>query len=519
MRVFNNPDLYPTPQNVIETMVFGLNLNGKTVLEPSAGLGDIVDFCAGSGASVLACEIVPELREVLNSKKCQMIGEDFLQVKSDQVSHIHYIFMNPPFSADEKHILHAYDIAPDGCTIISLCNWATLDRYDHSRSRKILQNTIENYGNAQNLGDVFSIAERKTGVEIGLVKLFKPKSKSETEFEGFFIDEEEEAQFDGLQKYNFVRDVVNRYVGAIKIFDEQLDSALRMNTLTSSFFSSKIGLSMNDGDAVKTRAEYKKDLQKSAWKHVLNKFELDKYATKGVRDDINKFVETQEKFPFTMKNIFQMITIIVGTAQNRMDDAMEEVFNALTAHYHDNRYAVEGWKTNSHYLVNQKFILPDLFGDPYSMRGGLKISYGRRNYDILDDFMKSLCYVTGNDYNRVPKLIDILRFDYVVYKDGKVVMGKNPHHNSYSVVGYDIRHGYTTGEQVRNAYPESEGYYYIPRPDHGEWFDFEFFTVKGFKKGTGHFKFKDRDVWAGFNQHIARIKGFPLPEAVKPKKK
>ena len=171
---------------------------------------------------------------------------------------IQNIFMNPPFSADEKHILHAYDIAPDGCTIISLCNWATLDRYDHSRSRKILQNTIENYGNAQNLGDVFSIAERKTGVEIGLVKLFKPKSKSETEFEGFFIDEEEEAQFDGLQKYNFVRDVVNRYVGAIKIFDEQLDSALRMNALTSSFFSSKIGLSMNDGDAVKTRAEYKK---------------------------------------------------------------------------------------------------------------------------------------------------------------------------------------------------------------------------------------------------------------------
>ena len=57
------------------------------------------------------------------------------------------------------------------------------------------------------------------------------------------------------------------------------------------------------------------------------------------------------------------------------------------------------------------------------------------------------------------------------------------------------------------------------RPYFGEWFDFGFFTVKGFKKGTGHFKFKDRDVWALFNQRIARIKGFPLPEAVKPKTK
>lgn len=519
MRVFNNPDLYPTPEDVIETMVSGLNMNGKTVLEPSAGLGDIVDFCAGSGASVLACEIVPELREILNRKECQIIGENFLQVKSEQVSHVDYIIMNPPFSADEQHILHAWDIAPEGCTVVSLCNWATLDKYDHAMSRKILRQTIEDYGSAHNLEDVFSTAERKTNIEIGLVKLFKPKRKSETEFEGFFLEDEEEEQFSGLQQYNFVRDVVNRYVGAVKIFDQQLDAAQKMNALTNSFFSSNIALSLNQEGAEKSRADYKKELQKAAWKYVLNKFNLEKYATKGVREDINKFVETQQRFPFTMRNIYQMITIIVGTANNRMDDAMLEVFDALTCHYHDNRFLVEGWKTNSHYLVNEKFILPDLFGDPYSMRGGLKISHGRRNYDVFDDFMKALCYMTGKDYNRVPKLIDILRYDYVVYKDSKVVMAKNPHHDSYSVVGYDTRHAYTSSDAIQKSYPASEGYYYIPRPDHGEWFDFEFFSVKGFKKGTGHFKFKDRDVWALFNQHIARIKGFPLPEAVKPQAK
>src|SRR5690606_11194895 len=192
------------------------------------------------------------------------------------------------------------------------------------------------YGSAQNLEDAFSTAERKTNVEIGLLKLFKPKTKSETEFEGFFLDDEEEEQFSGLQQYNFVRDVVNRYVGAVKIFDQQLDAAQKMNALTNSFFSSNIALSLNQEGAEKSRADYKKELQKAAWKYVLNKFNLEKYATKGVRDDINAFVETQQKYPFTMKNIFQMITIIVGTANNRMDDALEEVFNALTAHYHDN---------------------------------------------------------------------------------------------------------------------------------------------------------------------------------------
>lgn len=34
---------------------------------------------------------------------------------------------------------------------------------------------------------------------------------------------------------------------------------------------------------------------------------------------------------------------------------------------------------------------------------------------------------------------------------------------------------------------------------------------------TGHFEFKDAEVWARFNQHIARIKGYPLFEETKAK--
>ena len=73
------------------------------------------------------------------------------------------------------------------------------------------------------------------------------------------MNEEEEAQEEGLQQYNFVRDVVNRYVGAVKIFDEQLESAKKMNDLTGSFFKSQIALSMTEKDAVKTKEEYKKN--------------------------------------------------------------------------------------------------------------------------------------------------------------------------------------------------------------------------------------------------------------------
>lgn len=47
-------DFYPTPKALIEQMCSDLELEGKQVLEPSAGSGNIVDYCVGSGAIVSA---------------------------------------------------------------------------------------------------------------------------------------------------------------------------------------------------------------------------------------------------------------------------------------------------------------------------------------------------------------------------------------------------------------------------------------------------------------------------------
>ncbi|OPB98934.1 hypothetical protein BAS10_04500 [Elizabethkingia meningoseptica] len=460
-----NKDFYPTPESVIAQMTWDLDLNNKVVLEPSAGKGDIVDFCQNSGANVIACELNSDLRTILKSK-CKVISDDFLIVTSEMISHVDYIIMNPPFSADEKHILHAWDISPDGCNIIALCNYETLSNSKYSY-RQELKSIIKDYGTSENLGDVFSDAERKTGVEIGLVKLFKPKTKSDTEFEGFFMEEYEEEQYFGLQQYNFVRDCVNRYVGAIKIFDEQLESASKMNALTGSFFSSDLALSMTRDKAKLTREDYKKDLQKSAWKYIFGKMNMHQYSTKGLSEEINLFVEKQTKIPFTMRNVYRMIEIVIGTQSHRMDKALLEVFDKLTAHYHENRYGVEGWKTNSHYLVNQKFIMPYIAPQ---CKWGTYPDVNDRQSEIVDDFVKALCYLTGKSW--IPE----------------------------------------------NCFRIAVNRRDIPL-EYGQWFDFLFFEVKLFKKGTGHFKFKDRDVWATFNQHIARIKGYPLPEALKPKEK
>ena len=159
--------------------------------------------------------------------------------------------------------------------------------------------------------------------QIALIKIKKPGTNYSQEFEGFFMDEDpEEAQENGIMPYNVVRDLVNRYVEAIKIFDKQAEEAIKLNTVLAGYFSPSIALTLTQDGAPRARNEFKKDLQKSGWKYIFDKLNMDKYATKGLREDINKFVEKQQNIPFTMKNIYKMLEMVVGTTESRMDKAI-----------------------------------------------------------------------------------------------------------------------------------------------------------------------------------------------------
>ena len=79
----------------------------------------------------------------------------------------------------------------------------------------------------------------------------------------------------------------------------------------------------------------------------------------------------------------------------------------------------------------------------------------------MHDLIKALCYITGRDYDAV----------------------KNPACGTSCI-------------------------------EPGEWQDWGFFEFKVYKKGTGHFRFKDLEDWAALNGRIARIKGLTLPETL-----
>ena len=463
-------DFYPTPVAVIEDMLANIWVHDKVILEPSAGKGNIVDYLQLCNAKeVIACELNPELA-IIVAAKCNLIALDFFSLTAEQVSHIDMIVMNPPFSADEKHILHAWEIAPGGCEIIALCNSETLNNR-YTRNRAILRELIELNGSSRGLNQCFVDAERETAVDVSIVHLFKPAT-GEMEFDGYFdMHEEEEKQENAIMTYNSIQDVVSRYVGAVKMFDSVIDASKTINDMINPI-SSGLGIhfgatsSTNSSNNI-TRDLFKKALQKSAWRSVFHKFNMNKYVTQKLMGDINKFVEQQTAVPFTVKNIYKMIDLIIGTHAERMDNVLVEAFDKICSFSSENSTAGEKWKTNSNYKVNQKFIIPYMCSND-SRWPNQYVHLGYSRYQELDDIVKALCYLKGIDYNTTTNIYGFV--------------------NSFNM-------------------------------EWGTWHSWGFFEIRGYKKGTMHFKFASIKLWEDFNRKVGEIKGWQLPRKTDNKSK
>lgn len=452
-----------------------LDLRGKTILEPSAGSGNLIRECLNRGAAeVLWCEKEPQLRSIVNGIPGHHLGgclhEDFLQVQAADVSHIDLIVMNPPFSADEAHILHAWEIAPPGCEIVALCNWNTCEgRY--RRLQLQLATLVEAYGSSECLGECFTTAERPTRVSVGMVRLRKPvpgqRVSTADEFDGFFLGPDDiEAQGEGLIPYRRSRDIVKRYVEACRIFDEQVEAGVRLRSVLDGFFGGELGLQVTVEGAPVTRNRFRKDLQKAAWKHVFAAFLPAQMATSNLQKEINAFVEEQSKIPFTERNIYRMLQIVAGTQEQRVDRAVEQAIDSLTKHTKENRWGVEGWVTNSGYMLNRRFIRAYMAELSYNNRGVNLKTYGSQS-DEIRDLIKALCFITGRSYDEV----------------------------------------------AQPEKPSGDGIFWP-----GEWYEWGFFRFRAYKKGTVHFEFLDEEVWAAVNARYARIKGQVLPEQLAKKK-
>ena len=126
-------------------------------------------------------------------------------------------------------------------------------------------------------------------------------------------------------------------------------------------------------------------------------------------------------------------------------------------------------------MLNKKFIVEGVMETQSYM--GFRPRYDSFATRKIDDLVKVLCNITGLDYD----------FIGPIYNQGR---------------------DYSVAEKLK-------GIVKIEKFEPNVWYDWGFFEIKAFKKGTMHFKFKNTNDWYLLNKAYGELKGFTLSEAYK----
>lgn len=128
--------LFQTPEPLAERMAAMLgNLDGRTILEPSAGLGRLYRAIRDRSGEceVTLIENAPQCaaelyRSSASDDRCRLLQRDFLDCSG--LGQFDCVLMNPPFQRgrDVKHIRHAARMVSPGGVLVSLCYAGTKQR-------------------------------------------------------------------------------------------------------------------------------------------------------------------------------------------------------------------------------------------------------------------------------------------------------------------------------------------------------------------------------------------------------
>ncbi|MDX2138352.1 MAG: DUF4942 domain-containing protein [Chloroflexota bacterium] len=465
-----NPDFYPTPPSIVIDMVGQYMRKSRylRILEPSAGKGDILDTLKDvyrtDNANLYAIEMDADLRATLKGKGYRVIDSDFLAFSEPM--HFDLIVMNPPFSAGAAHLLKAWDIVAPGGDVVCLLNAETL-RNSYTAERRLLASIIAEHGEVKFIGDAFRQAERKTGVEVALVRLHKPDRKTSNPFAGMPAQTdapEAEAQFASspLATADMVTALVAQYERARDIL-RQMDSLYSEYRFYAEIANAKPG-DFDHGDALYSPPHLNDQLtalKARFWSFIFARTKIGKLTTSDFQRKFEALRQEQAHMAFTVPNIMSVLDLFLMNRRVILLECIENVFDEATRFHEKNAVHTEGWKTNKSWRLNKTIIMPYVV--EFSKWGTWSLDWRRR--DFYRDMDKVCCYLSGKRVEEVAPLVDTIQ------------------------------------DHLRNLEPLA---------DHTLPFESEFFIIRVYKKGTMHMTFKDLDLLARFNRTAAERKGWSL---------
>lgn len=494
-------DFYPTPQNIIDKMLCDLDFTMiKSILEPSAGKGDIIEALRKKEESskknygykeyqfdIDCIEADQNLQHILKGKNFRVVYNDFLTY--DTMKEYQLIIMNPPFSNGCKHLLKALEMQQrNGGAIVCLLNAETL-KNPCTNDRLDLQRKLADYNaKIEFIQDAFLDAERKTAVEIALVKVQLPEVQREsfileglrkTQDQREFQTEESTQLIDS----DFFKAIVKQYQleleAGIKLIKEYY--AMQPFILSQFGKDEKTGETIQKGGCILSLDlssnkdkynnklsinEYIKEVRGKYWKALFENRKFIGQLTNNLQRDFYNKVEELKDYDFSLYNIHQLKIDMQKKVVKGIEETIINLFDELSYKYSywdetsKNIHYYNGWKTNQSWIINKKVII--------LLNGFYDITYSWGRF-------------RPTDYKIIKKLQDIEKcFNYL---DG----------------------GLTEAVDLEESLKFAEEY--------GETknIQLKYFTVTFYKKGTCHITFNNDELLKKFNIFGSQHKGWLPP--------
>lgn len=181
LRGRNVPGFFPTPAALVRQMIEAAALPEQPrILEPSAGIGSIVDGLTAAGVSpdrIECVEVSQSCVTVCELKGYRVSQGDFLAMEppadSEPVKQFDRILMNPPFEglADIDHVRHAFRFLRPGGRLVAIMSEGSFNTSGRRKCQEFAYWLNDVGAVSEPISGAFDSAEafRSTGVSVRLV--------------------------------------------------------------------------------------------------------------------------------------------------------------------------------------------------------------------------------------------------------------------------------------------------------------------------------------------------------------
>lgn len=508
--VHEDNQFYPTPNKIVEKMIDGVDFGTiETILEPSAGKGDILREIARyrhkeyhyDKFDIDCIEIDPNLRQILKynfsserrkqinlkmtalrdsrtydpktykyseftaSQKeeydslqeeektffdngIHIIHDDFLTYQPFKQYNL--IIMNPPFKTGDKHLIKALEIQKNGGSVICLLNAETI-KNPYNETRKHLQMLLNKYeAQIEFIQDGFCDSERKTDVEVALVKVFIEPVQDKSEIWNRLekSEQHEEMNFNNpaeLEVTDYIKAAINRFNVEVKSGLELIRQYKALKPYMSCSFDEhdyhfkdpilKLLIDNGKHDEISINS-YLKIVRLKYWRALLSNKKFVGKLTSKLQSEYMEAVGRLADYDFSGFNIYLLSTEMNSQIKMGIEQEIIVMFDRLTSEHAwypecaKNKHYYDGWKSNKAHKIGKKVIIP-CYGIFDSWDGK------PRTYEangVLSDIEKILNYLDGgmtrevNLYdtlamhftNGITKNIECKYFKVTFYKKGTV---------------------------------------------------------------------------------------------------